>query len=235
MKDIQSQQDDRKIDIRKVGVKTISYPIIVLDKAQSKQSTVARVNMYVNLPHLFKGTHMSRFIEILSECHGKIDYQNFQYILEQMKEKLHAEASHLEMYFPYFLHNKKNDDVSLPFKYECGLHGSFERESDIKLSLDVPVYKSSSEIDSKSLWGMIELKVGFNKFYWIEDVIELIENEISVKQNESIKKERGFSEGELAEKIASSLVRVEELKEYNITVHRYNSRFTSFSRVSGTC
>lgn len=235
MKDIQSQQDNRKIDIRKVGVKTISYPITVLDKAQSKQSTVASVNMFVNLPHLFKGTHMSRFVEILSECHGRIDFQNFQFILEQMKEKLHAEASHLEMYFPYFLQNSKSDDVSLPVSYKCGLHGSLEKVSDIKLSLEVPVFNRSAEIDDKSLWGRVELKAGFNKFYWIEDVIELIENEIAIKQAETTVNKQSLSDCLLADKIASSLEQVEEIREFNITVHRYNARFTSFSRVSGTC
>ncbi|MDH4319761.1 MAG: GTP cyclohydrolase I FolE2, partial [Desulfobulbaceae bacterium] len=65
MKDIQNLRDDRRINIRKVGVKTISYPLTVLDKARRLQPTIATVNMYVNLPHCFKGTHMSRFIEIL--------------------------------------------------------------------------------------------------------------------------------------------------------------------------
>ena len=235
MKDIQSQQDDRKIDIRKVGVKTISYPIVVLDKAQSKQSTVASVNMYVNLPHLFKGTHMSRFVEILSECHGRIDYQNFQFILEEMKEKLHAEASHLEMYFPYFLQNKNNNTISIPVRYRCGLHGSLQKDSDIKLSLEIPVYNNSKKSHNKSLWGMIQLKVGFNKFYWIEDVIELIQNVIAIEQTEATDNEQCLSDCQLADQLAVRIGKVVEIREFNITVHRYNSRFTSFSRVSGTC
>ena len=84
MKDIQNQSDDRRIDIKKVGVKTITYPVTVLDKAQASQKTVATINMYVNLPHQFKGTHMSRFIEILNHYHGKIDIRQFHLILEEM-------------------------------------------------------------------------------------------------------------------------------------------------------
>ena len=107
MKDIQNQTDHRCIDIKKVGVKTITYPVTVLDKAQASQKTVATVNMYVNLPHRFKGTHMSRFVEILNRFHGEIDLNAFHDILEEMKGRLEAEAAHIEITFPYFL--KKND------------------------------------------------------------------------------------------------------------------------------
>lgn len=102
MKDIQSSPDSRRINIRKVGVKTIHYPIIVLDKEKKTQQTVARVNMYVNLPHRFKGTHMSRFVEILNQFHGAFNLKTFHLILEEMKQRLDAEAAHLEIDFPYF-------------------------------------------------------------------------------------------------------------------------------------
>jgi len=78
MKDIQSQLDHRRINIKKVGVKDITYPIMLLDKAKKLQRTVANFNMYVNLPHRFKGTHMSRFVEILNQYHGEIDIKNFR-------------------------------------------------------------------------------------------------------------------------------------------------------------
>ena len=103
MKDIQSSADFRRIDIRKVGVKTLTYPIMVLDKANRTQSTVARINMYVNLPHQFKGTHMSRFVEILNQFHGAFNLKTFRLILEEMKRRLDAQAAHLQMDFPYFL------------------------------------------------------------------------------------------------------------------------------------
>jgi hypothetical protein len=103
MKDIQNLSDDRRINIRKVGVRRISYPVTVLDKARSIQKTVATVNMYVNLPHRFKGTHMSRFIEILNRFHGEINLKSFHRILQEMKDRLNAEAAHMEIEFPYFL------------------------------------------------------------------------------------------------------------------------------------
>src|SRR5664279_887660 len=103
MKDIQKSRDTRKIAIDKVGVKNISYPIIVMDKNRSFQHTIARVNMYVDLPHQFKGTHMSRFIEILNTYREKIALDKMETILLKMKEKLGASSAHMEIEFPYFV------------------------------------------------------------------------------------------------------------------------------------
>ena len=103
MIDIQNQKDHRNIDIRKVGVKGIKYPIIVMDRAQGTQPVNATINMYVSLPHHFKGTHMSRFVEILNEFRGQINIRTFHTILDQVREKLHAESAHMEIEFPYFI------------------------------------------------------------------------------------------------------------------------------------
>ena len=91
MIDVQSRRDRRKIDIKKVGVKGIQYPIIVQDRANGVQHVNAAINMYVNLPHHFKGTHMSRFIEILNEYRGQINIRSFEKILLKMREKLNAQ------------------------------------------------------------------------------------------------------------------------------------------------
>jgi len=87
MEDIQNHKDHRNIDIDQVGVKGIKYPITVLDKDQGEQQTVAEINMYVNLPRYYKGTHMSRFVEILNEHSRRISLQSFSEILEEMKKK----------------------------------------------------------------------------------------------------------------------------------------------------
>jgi GTP cyclohydrolase I len=90
MNDIQNQRDHRRIEINKVGVKNIRYPVTVLDKAKGVQHTVASVNMYVDLPHRFKGTHMSRFVEILNKYKGDIAIKNISKILSEVKQKLKA-------------------------------------------------------------------------------------------------------------------------------------------------
>jgi GTP cyclohydrolase I len=95
MQDVQNQRDHRNISIDKVGVKEIRYPITVLDKATRTQQTVAMINMYVNLPKDFKGTHMSRLVEILNEHDRTISIKNFSDILSTMKERLNAESAHI--------------------------------------------------------------------------------------------------------------------------------------------
>ncbi|MBP8815066.1 MAG: GTP cyclohydrolase I FolE2 [Desulfobulbus sp.] len=180
MKDIQSLPDLRRISIRKVGVKNISYPIIVLDKERKTQQTVARVNMYVNLPHRFKGTHMSRFVEILNRFHGKFNLRTFHLILEEMKDRLEAEAAHLEIAFPYFLHNRPQAPNPGMERYECRLHGSLAERLDLVVEVDVPVALQPGPTTpgqgavSAGIWGLVTVSVRMNRFLWIEDLIALI-------------------------------------------------------------
>ena len=180
MKDIQSLPDLRRISIRKVGVKNITYPIIVLDKERKTQQTVARVNMYVNLPHRFKGTHMSRFVEILNRFHGKFNLRTFHLILEEMKDRLEAEAAHLEIAFPYFLHNRPQAPNPGMERYECRLHGSLAERLDLVVEVDVPVALQPGPTTagqgavSTGIWGLVTVSVHMNRFLWIEDLIALI-------------------------------------------------------------
>ncbi len=182
MKDIQNQPDFRRINIKKVGVKNISYPITVLDKEKKTQKTVATFNMYVNLPHQFKGTHMSRFIEILNRIHGEINLKNFHLILTEMKTRLQAEAAHVEIEFPYFL-KKTNSKVSGTVEYQCKMHGSLRDTDDLVLNVQVPIYPPSAVQQEKgglpkSLghWGVATVNVRFRHFIWIEDLIRMVES-----------------------------------------------------------
>lgn len=186
MKDIQNLRDDRRINIRKVGVKTISYPVTVLDKERKLQRTVATVNMYVNLPHRFKGTHMSRFVEILNRFRGEINLQSFHVILQEMKERLEAEASHMEIEFPYFLQRKAAPDSIGMERYECRMHGSLKECDDLVMEVTVPIFLPSFVNDQGGLprsmgrWGTAKVAVRFNHFIWIEDLISLIEQGIEI-------------------------------------------------------
>ena len=103
MKDVQNSEDTRGIPIDRVGVCDVRYPITVLDRNKQRQHTVATINLSVDLPHQFKGTHMSRFIEIMNLHHGEVTMKNIPLILEELKERLEAERSHIEITFPYFL------------------------------------------------------------------------------------------------------------------------------------
>jgi len=105
--DVQSQRDDRNIAIQKVGVKGVKYPVIVLDRANGTQHVNATISMYVNLPHRFKGTHMSRFLEILNKYRGQINIRTFQTILTTIREKLDGESAYMEIEFPYFVEKRR--------------------------------------------------------------------------------------------------------------------------------
>ena len=100
--DVQSAPDDRNIPIDKVGVKGLRYPICVKDRQKGLQHTVGLFDLFVSLPHEFKGTHMSRFIEVLNEFRGEISMEKFQNILEKIKSKLQAQSAHMNVGVPLF-------------------------------------------------------------------------------------------------------------------------------------
>src|SRR5512136_2218857 len=140
LEDIQSSKDHRRIAIDKVGVKNITYLITVLDRSHGRQHTVASVNMYVDLPHHFKGTHMSRFIEIFNAYRDNIGLDKMEPILRKMKEKLGADSAHLEIEFPYFMEKKApvSHSASL-MEYTCEFLGSLSAEFDFILGIKIPV------------------------------------------------------------------------------------------------
>ncbi len=140
LRDIHSQHDHRRIPIDKVGVKSIRYPIVVLDKKNKFQHTVATINMYVSLPHHFKGTHMSRFIEILNRYRHGISTRNIADILVKMKERLKSESAHIEISFPFFI--EKEAPVTRAkslMEYACTIIGSHRESLDLVVGIEVPI------------------------------------------------------------------------------------------------
>src|SRR5260221_8501098 len=102
VEDVQSRVDTRRIAIDRVGIKDIRHPVRVKDRSDGEQHTIATFNMYVNLPHNFKGTHMSRFVEVLHHAR-EISVDSFPAMLVEMTARLHADSGHIEMNFPYFV------------------------------------------------------------------------------------------------------------------------------------
>ena len=105
--DVQSSPDSRKLAIDQVGIKAIRHPVRIMERSGGVQHTIAHFNMYVGLPHHFKGTHMSRFVEILEAHEREITVETFQTMLKEMVEKLEAEEGHIEMSFPFFEHGHR--------------------------------------------------------------------------------------------------------------------------------
>jgi GTP cyclohydrolase I len=197
MKDVQSQPDHRNIAIDKVGVKNIRHPVTVLDRANGAQQTVANINMYVDLPHLYKGTHMSRFIEVLSDYSNNINIRNLPEILEEMKKRLSAECAHIEVEFPYFI--KKAAPVSDAqglMEYNVAFRGSVNGNGlDLVVEMGVPVTTlcpCSREISAHGAHnqrGLVKLSVRFKRFIWIEDLIQLVEESASSEVFSLLKRE----------------------------------------------
>src|SRR5688572_33464792 len=106
VEDVQNRADTRQIPINKVGIRDINHPVKVKDRSAGEQHTVANFNMYVNLPHNFKGTHMSRFVEILHR-EREISVESFGALLAEMTDRLEADSCHIEMTFPYFVMKKE--------------------------------------------------------------------------------------------------------------------------------
>jgi GTP cyclohydrolase I len=197
MIDVQNQPDHRKIDLARVGIKGIKYPMNVLDRANKTQATVATVNMYVHLPHRFKGTHMSRFVEVLNDYCADLNLKTFFEMLERIKNNLDAPAANLEIRFPYFI--KKSAPISgVPsmMEYTCKYIGEINgEERKLLIGVKVPVCTlcpCSKEISSQGAHnqrGIVSVTAVFKEFFWIEELIEIVEDSASSEVYALLKRE----------------------------------------------
>lgn len=181
LRDIQSEPDSRNMPINKVGVKDIRYPVAVMDRSEGIQHTVARVNMYVNLPHHFRGTHMSRFVEILNRYRNGISTKNVREILDEMKRQLDAQTAYFEIEFPYFI--TKSAPVSgekAKMEYTCRLVASSDNDH-YMLEVKVPVLslcpcsKEISRFGAHNQRSIITVQIEAKEKIWIEDIVEIAE------------------------------------------------------------
>jgi hypothetical protein len=183
MADVQGSADTRQIAINKVGIKAIRHPVKVLDKSGGIQHTIAMFNMYVGLPHNFKGTHMSRFVEILNSHEREISVENFPAMLREMVDRLEAETGHIEMSFPYFINKAAPvSGVQSLMDYDVTLIGEICRgriESTIKVAVPVtslcPCSKEISERGAHNQRSQVTVTVSINDHLWIEELVQFVE------------------------------------------------------------
>ena len=185
--DVQSSADTRQIAINKVGIKSIRHPIKVQDKSEGIQHTIATFNMYVGLPHNFKGTHMSRFVQILNSHEREISVENFPVMLREMVERLEAETGHIEMNFPFFINKTAPvSGVQSLLDYDVTFLGDI-RDGEIVTSVKVvvpvtslcPCSKKISERGAHNQRSHVTVTARTNEFMWIEELIQLVESEAS--------------------------------------------------------
>jgi GTP cyclohydrolase I len=185
--DVQSTPDTRHIAIGRVGIKAIRHPIKVADKNGGVQHTVAVFNMYVNLTHNFKGTHMSRFVEILNSQEREISVESFESILRAMVKKLGANSGHIEMTFPYFINKSAPvSGVKSLMDYEVTFIGEIKNsgyEFTMKVIVPVaslcPCSKKIADYGAHNQRSHLSISVRTNSFVWIEDVVRIAEDKAS--------------------------------------------------------
>ena len=182
--DVQGSLDRRHIAIDKVGIKNIRHPIRVRDKSEGIQHTIAVFNMYVGLPHNFKGTHMSRFVEILNRDEREISVESFGPMLRMMVERLEAKSGHLEMSFPYFISKTAPvSGVRSLMDYEVSFTGTISGDNRHEFTLKVvvpatslcPCSKEISAYGAHNQRSHVTVTATLNQHMWIEEIVQIVE------------------------------------------------------------
>jgi GTP cyclohydrolase IB len=185
--DKQSEPDYRKLRIDKVGVRGLRFPIQVRDKERAVQNTVATIGMFVDLPQEFKGTHMSRFLEVLN-AHGNVMHvENIPEILYAMQEKFQAATSHLEIEFPYFMVKQApvtglSSVMDYVARFEAAVcHSEIDFVLTVRACVTTlcPCSKAIAAYGAHNQRGEVTVQIRFRKAVWIEDVIRMIETSAS--------------------------------------------------------
>lgn len=198
MRDIQNEKDNRNMPIDKVGVSNLKYPISVLDRGGETQHTVASINMFVDLPHHYRGTHMSRFIEVISRHSMNLKLGNLDQILKEIRETFDCETSHLEVEFPYFIYKKAPvSGISSPMEYLCKVECSMGKEEKLDLIMEVrvpvhnlcPCSKEISEDGAHNQRGEVTIRAKTSKLVWFEELIEIAESASSAPLYTLLKRE----------------------------------------------
>lgn len=187
IEDVQGRADTRRLAINRVGIKDVQHPVRVKDRSGGEQHTIATFNMYVALPHNFKGTHMSRFVEILHAHEREISVDSFRVMLEEMTRKLDAQSGHIEMTFPYFVMKQAPiSGVKSLMDYKASLIGEFhDGQAQLWLKVVVaatslcPCSKKISDYGAHNQRSHITIKARIDEHMWLEELIDIAESEAS--------------------------------------------------------
>jgi len=241
--DVQNQADTRHLAIDKVGIKGIRHPVIVKDKSVGGvQHTIAAFNMYVHLPHDFKGTHMSRFVEILNQHGREISVESFESILRGMVEKLEAKSGHIEMSFPYFVNKTAPiSGVQSLLDYDVTFVGEindgqyrFTMKVQVPVTSLCPCSKKISERGAHNQRSHVTITVRTNRSVWIEEVVRYAEDQASCelygllkRPDEKFVTERAYDNPKFVEDmvrdVAAALNNDERIEAYVVESENFES------------
>jgi GTP cyclohydrolase I len=231
--DVQSDPDSRKLAIDKVGIKAIRHPVRIQERGSTErapraQQTIAVFNMYVGLPHHFKGTHMSRFVEILEAHEREITVETFLLMLREMVDKLEAEEGHIEMSFPYFIEKKAPvSGVKSLMDYEVTFSGemhkgrqSFTMKVVVPVTSLCPCSKKISERGAHNQRSHVTVTARTNDFVWIEEIVDIVERQGSSelygllkRPDEKFVTERAYDNPKFVEDLVRDVASVLNLDE----------------------
>src|SRR5687767_15381281 len=226
--DVQASPDSRKIAIDKVGIKAIRHPVKIQERSGGVQHTIALFNMYVGLPHHFKGTHMSRFVEILEAHEREITVATFQQMLREMVDKLEAEEGHIEMAFPYFIEKRAPvSGVKSLMDYEVSFTGEvrggkqrFTMKVVVPVTSLCPCSKKISERGAHNQRSHVTVTARTNDFVWIEEIVDLVEKQGSSelygllkRPDEKFVTERAYDNPKFVEDLVRDVAAVLNLDE----------------------
>jgi GTP cyclohydrolase I len=188
MPDVQALSDRRKIAIDKVGVKDVTYPIVLRTPDGGEQHTIATIDMYVSLPHHQKGTHMSRFLEVLNENSEGVTPAMIPEITRKIRDRLDAETAHLKLDFTYFINkrapvtkSKGLMDYRVTFECSSNSHDDFIMQVTAPATSLCPCSKEISRFGAHNQRCLITARVRFDGTLWIEDLVRILEGAASTE------------------------------------------------------
>lgn len=240
--DIQSTQDERNIPIDRVGVRNVKYPMYVRERDNGPQYTHGVFTLTVDLPREFKGTHMSRFLEVLGEHNHDLSVETIPHILAKLREKLHAETAHLEVTFKLF--REKAAPVTGKtgmMAYDCGFSAWGGAKNCFELLLTVPITtlcpcsKEISAYGAHNQRGYVTVRIKPNGgTLWLEDVIDMIEAcgsaqlyPVLKRPDEKFVTEQAYNNPRFVEdmvrEVALAFDRDDRIRAYEIEVENHES------------
>ena len=240
--DVQGTADTRELAINKVGIKDIRHPVIVKDRSDGHQHTIATFNMFVFLPHQFKGTHMSRFVSILNNHEKEISYTSFNEMLREMATLLEADSAYIEMRFPYFINKRAPvSGVQSLLDYDVTLIGEIKKgvtSTRIKVQVPVtslcPCSKSISDYGAHNQRSHVTVDAKTMGFIWIEELIDIVEKQASCelygllkRPDEKYVTERAYDNPKFVEDmvrdIAGELNKDDRVRQYVLESENFES------------
>src|SRR5712672_250614 len=241
IEDVQGRADTRRLPINRVGIKDISHPVRVRDRSAGEQHTIANFNMYVSLPHNFKGTHMSRFVEIL-HTEREISVESFRAMLGTMTSRLEADTGHIEMSFPFFIMKRAPiSGVESLMDYQAKLIGEHhEGKTKTWVQVEVPVTslcpcsKRISDYGAHNQRSHVTIKVRTRGFVWIEELVDYAEKHASSelygllkRPDEKFVTERAYDNPKFVEDmvrdVAADLNRDKRIEWYRVESENFES------------